>query len=548
MATHVMPWEPTLLLQGGRIWTGDAANPWAEALAVKDERILAVGSLQEVEELAGPSTLRIANEGIALPGFIDSHVHFMTGGFQLLSVNLRPASSPVDLASRLEAFAKRLAPGEWITGGDWDHETWPGAELPHRRQIDPVTPKNPVFVRRRDAHMALANRLALEKAGIERATADPPGGSIVKDPATGDPTGVLKDAAMPLVSRVIPAPDDAARIRAARAALAEAARFGVTAFHDISSFEDLRTYQALRREDALTARVYAMTPLPEWERLAAAGIEAPFGDDWIRIGAVKGFVDGSLGSRTALFYEAYSDAPDTCGLPNAMMFPEGNLKRLVTGADAAGLQLAVHAIGDRANGMLLDLFDAVASASSMNGRRERRLRIEHAQHLRTDQIPRMAGLRVIASMQPYHAIDDGRWAERRIGPERIRWAYAFRSLLDAGVRLAFGSDWTVAALNPLLGIDAAVTRRTLDGKNPGGWLPEQRISLEEALVAYTAGGAYASFAEKQQGMLRPGFLADFVMLEEDLFQIPADRIRDVRVSRTFVGGRQVFPATESTSH
>ena len=539
------PQEATLILQGGRIWTGDPANPWAEALAVKDDRILAVGSREEVDAFAGDATRRIEmNGGLALPGFIDSHVHFMSGGFQLLSVDLRSARSPVELATRLEEFAGRIDPGEWITGGDWDHEAWPGAELPTRAQIDAATPENPVFVQRLDAHMGLANSLALAEAGIDRSTKDPPGGSIVKDPATGEPTGVLKDAAMELVHRVIPAPDAAARLRAARAALAEAARLGVTTVHDISSFEDLRTYQTLSRDKELTARIYAITPLPEWKTLAAAGIEAPFGDDWIQIGAVKGFVDGSLGSTTALLYEPYADAPGTSGIPNAMMFPEGNMERLVTGADSSRLQLAIHAIGDRANGILLDLFEGI---TSKDGRPERRLRIEHAQHLRSEQIPRMARLGVVASMQPYHAIDDGRWAEKRIGPERTKLTYAFRSLLDAGVKLAFGSDWTVAPLNPLLGIDAAVTRRTLDGENPNGWVPEQKVTLEEALVAYTAGGAYASFTENRQGMLRADFLADIVVLEEDLFRVPVDHIRDVKVRRTFVGGRQVFPTTEPSS-
>jgi predicted amidohydrolase YtcJ len=537
--------EANLILEGGRIWTGDPETPWAEAIAVKDDRILAVGSREEIERLSGASTRRVdLGGGLALPGFIDSHVHFMSGGFQLLSVNLRHARSPVELATLLEEFAGRLGSSEWITGGDWDHEAWQGAELPNRNQIDAATPENPVFVQRLDGHMALANSLALMEADIDRTTADPPGGTIVKDPGTGEPTGVLKDAAMDLVRRVIPRAGQEARLRAARAALAEAARLGVTTVHDISSFEDLRTYQTLSRGQELTARIYAITPLPEWKTLAAAGIEAPFGDHRIQIGAVKGFVDGSLGSTTALFFEPYSDAPGTSGIPNAMMFPEGNMKRLVTGADEARLQLAIHAIGDRANGILLDLFEAVVSS---DGRRDRRFRIEHAQHLRSEQISRMARLGVIASMQPYHAIDDGRWAEKRIGPERVKLTYAFRSLLDAGVRLAFGSDWTVAPLNPLLGIDAAVTRRTLDGKNPEGWIPEQKITLEEALVAYTAGGAYASFTENRQGMLRAGFLADVAVLEKDLFAIPVERIRDVKVTRTFVGGRQVFPATESSS-
>jgi hypothetical protein len=305
----------------------------------------------------------------------------------------------------------------------------------------------------------------------------------------------------------------------------------------MGSFEDLRLYQSLKREGRLILRIYSILPLPEWENLARAGLEATFGDSWISVGAVKGFVDGSLGSTTALFYEPYADAPETCGLPADMMFPEGNLRRLISAADRARLRLAVHAIGDRANGILLDLVEELVA----DGGRERRFRIEHAQHLRPEHIDRMARLGVVASMQPYHAVDDGRWAEKRLGAERIRLAFAFRSLLDRGVKLAFGSDWFVAPLNPLLGIDAAVTRRTLDGKHPNGWIPEQKISLEEALRAYTGGGAYASFEEDRKGVLRPGALADIVVLSEDLFRLPPERIREARVTRTWVGGRRVFP-------
>lgn len=531
------PAAETLLLKNGRFWTGDPHRPWAEAVLVEGERIRALGSLEEVRQSATGRARETDLEGaLGLPGFIDSHVHFMAGGFQLLSVNLRSAQSPQEMARRLGERAATIPAGTWITGGEWDHENW-GGELPRRDQVDGATPNHPVFVRRLDGHMALANSLALRLASIDRTVSDPPGGTVVRDRASGEPTGVLKDKAMDLVARVIPGPDDAKKRAAALAALSEAARLGVTSVHDMGSFEDLRLYQSLKREGRLILRIYSILPLPEWENLARAGLEATFGDSWISVGAVKGFVDGSLGSTTALFYEPYADAPETSGLPADMMFPEGNLRRLISAADGARLRLAVHAIGDRANGILLDLVEELVA----DGGRERRFRIEHAQHLRPEHIDRMARLGVVASMQPYHAVDDGRWAEKRLGAERIRLAFAFRSLLDRGVKLAFGSDWFVAPLNPLLGIDAAVTRRTLDGKHPNGWIPEQKISLEEALRAYTGGGAYASFEEDRKGVLRPGALADIVVLSEDLFRLPPERIREARVTRTWVGGRRVFP-------
>jgi predicted amidohydrolase YtcJ len=395
-----------------------------------------------------------------------------------------------------------------------------------------------VLVSRYDGHMALANSLALRLAGVTRNTPTPPGGTIVRD-AQGEPTGLLKDAAMSLVERVIPAPTEEQRLSAVRAGLAEARRFGVTGIHDISSTEDVRAYQKLAAAGELTLRIYCLTPIQQWQAPATTGILAGFGNPWIHLGALKGFADGSLGSTTALFFEPYNDAPQTYGLLNAMMFPEGNLLKMALGADRAGLQLAIHAIGDKANSIILDVF---AELEKQDGPRDRRLRIEHAQHIRPADFARFRKLGVIASVQPYHAIDDGRWAEKRIGHERAQTTYAFRTFLDKGVRLALGSDWTVAPLNPMLTLYAAVTRATLDGKNPGGWFPEQRLTLAEAIEAHTMGSAYAEFREKEKGSLTPGKLADVVLLDRDLFAVPAQKIRDGKVRATIVGGKIVYQA------
>jgi predicted amidohydrolase YtcJ len=475
-------------------------------------------------------------------------VHFLEGGFQLANVDLRDAATPEEFAERIHRFIDKHpstvdgrssgATQGWVIGGDWDHERWPGAPLPTRALIDGFTRDVPVFVDRLDGHMALANSKALALAGITRETQDPPGGRIVRD-ARGEPTGVLKDAAKALVSRLIPDPSFDEKLAAARAASQNAARFGVTSVQDMSAGSDVGVYQELLRRGELQTRIYAFTSLTEWERIARTGVHAPFGDDWIRIGGLKGFSDGSLGSTTALFFDPYVDAPNERGLPNAQMIPESAMQARIDGADAAGLQVAVHAIGDRANATVLSMFE---EAEAQNRARDRRFRIEHAQHLRPDDIPRFFSAHVIASMQPYHAIDDGRWAEKRIGPERVKTAYAFRSLLDAGAVLAFGTDWTVAPIDPLLGIQGAVTRQTLDGKNPGGWVPEQKITLEEALRAYTQGSAFAEFQENEKGTLAPGKLADFVILSRDIFALPPAEISSARVETTVVGGRIVYAA------
>jgi predicted amidohydrolase YtcJ len=530
--------HPTLIIVNANIRTMDQSRPTAEAVAIYGNRIMAVGSTQEIRKLAGARTQIVdAQKQLVLPGFNDAHVHFLSGGFQLASVDLRDANSPQEFADRIRSFAAKLPPGRWITGGDWDHERWPGAPLPSRELIDGDTPNTPVFVNRLDGHMSLANSVALKLAGVTRETKDPPGGLIVRDAKTGEPTGVLKDAAMSFVWKVIPQSSFEEKLIAARAATEHAARLGVTSVQDVSAGTDVGVYQTLLDRGELKTRIYAVSPLPSWERLARTGVRSHFGGDMLRIGGLKGFSDGSLGSTTAFFYEPYKDAPDMRGLAGDEMIPEGAMLERVRAADRAGLQVMIHAIGDRANDQILSIYEQVITA---NGERDRRFRIEHAQHLRPQDIARFARDHVIASMQPYHAIDDGRWAEKRIGHERAKTTYAFRSLLDAGARLAFGTDWTVAPLDPILTIYAAVTRRTLDGKNPLGWIPEQKISVEEAVRAYTIGSAYAEFTEQEKGTITPGKLADMVILSRDIFKIDPTDIEKTKVVLTVMNGRVVY--------
>jgi predicted amidohydrolase YtcJ len=532
----------SLAVVNARVWTGDRAAPWAEALAVRDDELAAVGTDHDIRALAADVTPLDAGGRLVVPGFIDTHVHFLEGGFRLASVQLRDARTREEFVGRIRAFAATVPAGTWITGGDWDHTLW-GGELPGREWIDAVTPDHPVWVNRLDGHMKLANGVALRAAGITGTTKDIAGGEIIR--VAGEPSGLLKDNAMELVDRVVPPPSADMRQRALAAAMRYVAERGVTSVHDMSTSaaaSDLATYAGARKVNALQTRIYSVMPLAEWERLRDVVERSEYGgpdgrgDEWLRVGGLKGFVDGSLGSHTAAFHEPFADAPNDRGL--LVNAPE-NLYGWISGADRAGLHVMVHAIGDRANTMLLDIFARVIAE---NGPRDRRFRIEHAQHLAPGDIPRFAELGVIPSMQPYHAIDDGRWAAKYIG-DRIRTAYAFRSLLDAGARLAFGSDWFVAPPTPLEGIYAAVTRRTLDDRNPGGWVPEQRIQVEEALRAYTTNAAFASFEEARKGTLAAGHLADFVMLERNIFEVPAEDIRDVRVRMTVVGGRKVFDAS-----
>ena len=527
-----------VIVTHAKIWTGDKRTPAAEALAIIGDRIVGLGSAAEINAWRDRSTKVVDAGGRrVVPGFNDAHVHFVDGGRQLDNIDLRDAATPQEFSQRIGEWARHTAGGEWILGGDWDDQRWNPPALPTKELIDTLTADTPVFVGRYDGHMALANSVALKLAGVTAATEDPLGGTVVKD-RQGNPTGILKDAAMTFVTRVIPPMTHEQRIHAITRALEHARSVGVTSVQHMNpTNDDIAAYAELAARDALTTRIYAAPMETDWRDQAKLGIGRAFGSPMLRIGAVKGFADGSLGSGTAYFFEPYIDAPENRGLVSDEMQPLDGMRQRLIGADKAGLQLCIHAIGDAAISQVLDLFSDVIRA---NGLRDRRLRIEHAQHMASKDFARFAEMNVIASVQPYHAIDDGRWAERRIGSERAKTTYAFRTFLDHGVHLALGTDWSVAPLNPMLTLYAATTRATLDGAHPDGWVPEQKISIEEALTAYTAGSAYAEFQEQEKGTLARAMLADLVVLSDDILAITPERIKDVKVTLTMVGGKIVF--------
>jgi predicted amidohydrolase YtcJ len=535
-----------LIITNAKVWTVDKALPSAQAVAVLGDRIVAVGSNADVDTWRGPDT-RVINAGghLLLPGFNDSHVHFVSGGLQLDSIELNDASSPEEFVRRIAERARKAPKGEWVLGGDWDETKWSPARLPTKELIDPVTPGTPVFVGRYDGHMGLANSVALRLAGISAKTPDPPGGVIVRD-AQGDPTGALKDAALDLMGKTIPSLSHDQRLHAVKRALAHAASLGVTSVQEMDDdgeeFASIAIYSELLQRNELTARIHAAPLIKFVDDEAKIGVRHAFGGPYLRIGALKTFADGSLGSSTAYFFEPFSDQPGNHGLLSDAMQPLSLMRERMMKADAAGLQVCTHAIGDRAISTILDLY---AEVEKSHGPADRRWRIEHAQHMAAKDFDRFSQLHVIASVQPYHAIDDGRWAETRIGHDRASRTYAFRTFLDHGVRLAFGTDWDVAPLNPMLSLYAAVTRSTLDGKNPGGWFPEQKLTLPEAIEAYTMGSAYAEFQDKEKGSITPGKLADMVLLSDDLFSVAPEKIRDVKALQTIVGGKVVW---DSVAH
>jgi predicted amidohydrolase YtcJ len=534
-----------LVAMHGKVWTENPKQPEAEAFAVTGHRIVAVGSDAEIGSLAGRNTRVIDLQGRrVVPGFNDAHVHFFWGGQSLASVQLRDVTSRQQFTQRVEDYARSRPAGEWIVDGNWDEEKWTPVSLPTHEWIDAVTPDNPVWVNRSDAHMCLANALAMKLAGITKDTPDVPGGVIVRD-KDGNPTGIFKDAAKDLIERVIPPPSEAQVDAALLAAQAYALDNGVTSVQDMgftgSKAADrqaliLRGYQRLLAQGKWKVRVSARFPLDHYRRLADLGLMTNFGNDTLVIGSLKAFADGSLGSGTAWFFEPFNDAPGNSGLPTEQLAHVDQFYSDLEAADLAGMHVAVHAIGDRANKTILDLYQRLEQE---DGPSDRRLRIEHAQHLRPEDIPRFAQLHVIASVQPYHCIDDGRWAEKRIGHKRAETTYAFKSLLDAGATLAFGSDWFVAPIDPMAGIYAATTRRTLDGKNPDGWIPEQKITVTQSVHAYTVGSAYAESQDDIKGSIAVGKLADFAVLSQDIFHIDPIEIATVKVVLTAVGGEIV---------
>ena len=520
----------------GKIYTVNDKQPLAQAVIVENNKIIFVGSNEEAKKLIDAFTNVIDLNGkLMLPGFIDNHVHFITGGFYLLGIDLRPANSTSEFKSILKEYALKHR-GKWITGGYWNHENWEVKDLPTKEMIDEVVSDQPVFVDRLDGHMAVANSYALKLAGINKDTESPDGGLIVKDAKTGEPTGVLKDNAMYLITKFIPEPSADENYEALLAALDEAKKLGITSVQDITYGDALTAFQKAKDEEKLTCRIFTRWPISDYKDHVEKNIKVGYGDDLIRMGSLKAFADGSLGSSTAWFFDRYDQDTLTTGLAMDII-TDGSMEKWALDADKNQLQLSVHAIGDRANSYMLDLYEKIINE---NPKWDRRFRIEHAQHVRFEDIKRFAELGVIASVQPYHCIDDGVWAEKRIGPERIKYTYPFKSFLDAGVKMCFGTDWYVAPLNPLLGIYAAVTRRTLDGKNPEGWIPEQKISIEDAIKCYTINSAYAAFEENIKGSIEVGKLADLIVLSDDILTIDPIKIKDAEVVMTIFDGKVIY--------
>ncbi len=527
-----------LVVTNANIHTMDAKRTVAKSIAVLNGKIIAIGSDADTKALIGPKTRVIDAKGkLVIPGFNDAHVHFMETGAQLASVDLRSAKTPEEFVQRIKDFAAKLPKGRWILGGQWDHENWTPNNLPTAAMIDAATPDNPVFINRLDGHMALANNLAIKLAGVNKDTKDIAGGLIVRD-GDGNPAGVFKDAAMSYIEKAIPEPSFEEKLEAAQAATDHAASLGVTSVQDMSAGTDIGVYQELMRQGKLKTRLYGCSPLADYKRWKNTGIHYAFGNAMLRVGCLKGFADGSLGSTTAWFFDPYLDDPKTSGLPRSPV-SDGSMKQNIVEADKAGLQVYIHAIGDRANATILDFYE---NAAKVNGPRDRRFRIEHAQHLRQQDIPRFGQLKVVASMQPLHIIDDGRWAWKRLDEKRLKGTYAFRTLLDSGAVLALGSDSPVASMDALWGIYAAVTRRTLDDKNPNGWIPEQKITVDEAVRGFTYGSAYAEFQENVKGTLEVGKLADFIVVSDDLFKIDPVMIGKVKVLTTVMDGKVVYEA------
>lgn len=509
------------------IWTGNDAQPWADTIVIKEDRIIAVGG-SELTSKYKDANIIDAKGKLVLPGFIDNHTHFMDGAATLISIKTQGSKSPEEFTNRVQEYVATIKKDQWITGGSWDHEMW-GGQLPHKDWVDQHTQNNPLFLLRTDMHMAIANSVVLNLAGITKDTPSPEGGLIVRD-ANGDATGVLKDNAMNLVWKIFPKLTPEQTIRTFDAGIAEALENGVTQIHNMSSWDNIEIFKNAKAEGRLKIRTYYFPHISNRHKLAKMIEQEGKGDKWLRFGGVKELVDGSLGTTTAWFYDPYTDEPDSTGFPLMQM---DILKKSMEEAHAYGLQLAIHGIGDQTNDEILRIFEEI-------GAKGHRARIEHAQHLTPSAIKKFAELGVVASAQPYHAIDDGRWAEKRIGKDRLAGTYPFKSLFDAGATVTFGSDWSVAPLKPLLGIYAAVTRRTLDSKNPNGWVPAERISLQQAIKAYTINNAWAGNQEDDLGSLEVGKFADMVMLSDNIFKIAPKNINKTKVIMTIVGGQIMY--------
>ena len=523
----------------GVIWTGNLSNPSASALAVVNEQILFVGNDNETLEMASPKTEKINLMGrFVTPGLIDNHVHIMSGGFQLSNVDLRDVNNKAEFQKRIIDHAKNLPVDIWMEGGDWDHELW-GGNYPDKSWIDDVVPDKPVFLGRLDGHMALANSKALELAGINSKTQDPVGGIVLKD-SRGEPTGILKDEAMALVNNVIPKNSIEEMDRALDEAMDYALSLGITQVHDMGTWETLETYKRNHKNGHLKLRIKIFLWYTNWEKIIQNVQDNGPGDEWLRWDGIKGMMDGSLGSRTAWMHKPYltdpfsSEKEDMATVGIITLRDTTEFKHILRKTDKANIQHAVHAIGDRANDWILDEF---ASIKEEFGEKDRRCRIEHAQHLSRSAVERFGAENIIPSMQPYHIYDDGSWAHKRIEHDRLSRTYIFKTLIESGANLTFGSDWTVAPLNPVTGIYAAVTRHTRDGKNQNGWYPKQKISVEDALRSYTINNAYAAFWEKTTGSIVAGKHADFVVHSTSFLTATPEEILESKVLRTVVGGK-----------
>lgn len=520
-------------LLNARVWTGGQAVG-SDAVGIAGNRIAALGSAA-VRAAIGPKTRVIDLQGaFVMPAFIDCHTHFLRACAFLFQPDLL-VKTKQEFVDRIGKAVRELPRGQWLTGGSWDEQRW-GGELPRREWVDAVTGDIPIAIPRTDLHSLFLNSAALRLAGISKATTDVAGGVIERD-AKGEPTGVLKDNALDPVLKVMPQPTEAVIESQLRRGIEFANSKGVAQVHNTEldwSVQDAA--RRLHRRGPTGVRFYSFVPLADWQKMAALVKAEGRGDDCVRWGALKCMSDGSLGARTAKFHEPYADAPDQRGVWATSV---NDMREWIPAADAAGLTMTLHAIGDEANDVMLDI---CADTVRKNGKRDRRFRIEHAQHLSPGAFARMAQQDVIASVQPYHAADDGRWAVKRIGEERLNRTYAFRSLLDAGVKTCFGSDWPVAPIDPMTGIDAAVQRHTIDGANPNGWHPEQRVSIVEALTAYTQTAAYAGFQEDRLGRVATGYIADLTVLDRDLLTVSPDQYLSTKVLRTFVDGQERFAA------
>ena len=532
-----------LAIVNAKVFTVDAQAPYAEAVAVKEGIIVAVGSNKNIEKYIDPGKTRVIDAAgrSVIPGFNDAHAHF--GPVDPDYIDLRYVTDPAVIREKVREQVAVSEKDLLIYGGHWEHEMFTTREWPSKELIDAVSPDNPVVLRRTDGHSALVNSYVLKESGITRNTPDPFGGEIMKDPVTGEPTGILKESAMALIKtggKKVQRTAEEEKEREWRGyitALQQAAGYGITSIQ-IPGSADFDMYDSIMAKGMLTSRIDIGAELSadpgKLEQYNILKNKYPSSGDWIRFGYLKDFMDGTLGSATAMMFEPFDDDPGNTGLPQ-MSYEE--LEERVIAADWMGFQIGIHAIGPKANNWILNAYQ---KAREVNGVRDSRHRSEHAQILIEEDIPRFAELGVIASMQPTHCITDKRFAEKRIGTDRSRWSYAWKSLADSGAQLAFGTDYSVEPLNPMEGLYAAVTRKDRKGEEGDGWFPMEKITMEKAIEYYTLGASYAQFTEDRKGMLKPGYLADITVLSEDIFATPEDRIMTVKADYTITGGKIVF--------